>query len=104
MSIKRTRRRPKLCGAYHLTNHAIARMNIRGFSKADVELVLMYGDPVPDGYMLTRKAARKRLEELANERRRIERLIDATVVDLESHIATVYWANKKQARKLMGRQ
>ncbi len=88
-------------GSYRLTEHAQVRMGQRAINKTDIELVLRYGEPFSDGYMLTKSAQRACLKSLRERVKRIERLTDAVVVDDCGVIITAYWADKRRVKKLL---
>jgi hypothetical protein len=47
--------------ALQLTRHGFQRMCQRGFSDTDIDLVMMFGSEVPEGYLLTQRIGKLRL-------------------------------------------
>lgn len=89
-------------GDYAMTQHASARIRQRGLSRKDVELVIAHGEPVKDGYVMSREMIEARKSELTAEMKRLERLNGVVVIDQEGYIVTMYRADKRRLRTLRG--
>lgn len=90
-------------GDYNLTMHAKNRLQQRGLSARQIELVMAHGVPVEDGYVMTKNAAIDRITELKREIKDIERLKNVTVIDLEGVIVTVYRVSDRRIRRMTGK-
>ncbi len=90
-------------GQYRLTEHANCRLQQRGLSRRQIELVMAHGVPVDDGYVMTKSAADQRIAELKQEMKLIERLNNVTVIDLHGTIATVYRVSDRRIRRMRGK-
>ena len=88
-------------GDYNLTMHAKNRLQQRGLSARQVELVMAYGTPVEDGYVMTRRAMDRRIAELKHEMKLIERLCNVNVVDINGTIATAYRVSDRRIRRML---
>lgn len=79
----------------HKTQHATHRMSQRGISGAMVEFALEWGINDGDKYVLGKKEAIARLEQLKQEERTLKRVIDKggliVVADGEHVITTYNW-------------
>ena len=62
-----------------VTQHASCRAKQRGYRDGDIELINEFGEPVPEGVLLTRKRAEDAMGELAQERKSVKRLSGATL-------------------------
>ena len=85
----------------HLTTHAQARMRQRGYCHHDIRLVRLYGTPVRDGFLLTRKDVEHSRSEAGNDVQRLAQLADTLVVEIEGAVRTVYRAGKRKQRYQM---
>lgn len=75
------------------TQHIGKRMNQRGISKRMIELTLTHGVPDCDKYVLDRKHAKRRLEEIRRESRELMKVIDkggVVVVETDNTQITAY--------------
>ncbi len=88
------------CGQYYITKHASVRMQQRGLSKSQIELVLKHGEPVKDGYVMTQRAVDCRIAELKREMKLVERLGNVNVVDINGVIATTYRVSDRRIRRM----
>lgn len=87
-------------GEYALTQHAAARIRQRGLCRQDLELVIAHGEPVDDGYVMSREVIKARKCELVAEMKRLERLNGIVVIDQGGRIVTIYRADKQRMRSL----
>lgn len=62
--------------AHHSTRHMRKRMAQRGINRGMVELALAHGRPENDRYVLDRKGALSRVEELQEELRLLKKVVD----------------------------
>jgi len=85
----------------HLTQHAQARMRQRGYCHHDIQLVRLYGTPVRDGFLLTRKDVEHSRREAGNDVQRLAQLADTLVIEIEGVVCTVYRAGKRKQRHQM---
>ena len=84
-----------------LTNHARKRLQQRGMSTADVEVVVAHGTRVPGGYLLRQRDVNEAISELKGEISTLERLKDTLVVADGETIVTAYSASKPKQKKLL---
>jgi hypothetical protein len=87
-------------GNYNLTMHAKNRLQQRGLSARQVELVMAHGTPVEDGYVMTKIAATDRITELKREMKDLERLKNVAVIDLKGVVVTVYRVSDRRIRRM----
>lgn len=92
-----------LTGGYTLSKHAKVRLQQRGISRQQMELVISYGVPIDDGYVMTKRAALDRITQLKREITLIERLTNVTVIDLNGTIATAYRVSDQRIRRMLGK-
>lgn len=80
------------------THHIKQRMSQRGISQAMVDLVLAHGVIQGDKYVVGRKEAQRRLNELENERRVLTKILDKGGVEVVTEgdaLITTYNRNSK---------
>ena len=80
------------------THHIKQRMSQRGISQAMVDLVLAHGVIHGDKYVVGRKEAQQRLNELDNERRVLTKILDKGGVEVVAEgdaLITTYNRNSK---------
>jgi len=84
-----------------LTKHAQARVSQRGLRSIDMELLLLIGTPVDDGYLATAKnceAVEKQCKYLLE---RIHRLRGKRLVMAEGRVVTAYKAERRRVKQLL---
>lgn len=83
----------------HLTSHAEVRMRQRGFSEADVDLLLKVGTPIADdAVFLTNRDATREIEARRREIRQLERLRGSKLIVEGGALITLYHADRKASR------
>lgn len=86
-----------------LTRHAIVRTAQRGFAGDDIDLIMLIGTEVEDGYFVRNKdceAMERQLRRLADQ---VRRLKGKFVVVADNHVVTAYQAGKAKERHLLRR-
>lgn len=84
-----------------LTKHALARMAQRAISSADIDLIMLIGTEVEDGYLVRgkdRQAAERQLKQLLDQVRRLE---GKRAVVADSRVVTAYHARPAKERDLL---
>lgn len=84
-----------------LTKHALARMAQRAISSADIDLIMLIGTEVEDGYLVRgkdRQAAERQLKQLLDQVRRLE---GKRAVVADSRVVTAYHACPAKERNLL---
>ena len=75
-----------------ITTHADVRMNQRGITRNQLDLVLEHGEPEGDKLVLSAKSARERMAALKQEMKRLEAVANkggiSVVMDGEAVITT----------------
>ena len=99
----KTHNQNEVIGSYNLTMHAQRRLQQRGLSTRQIELVMAHGVPVDHGYVMTKNAASIRIAELKEEMKDIERLSNVTVIDLQGNIVTAYRVSDRRIRRMTGK-
>lgn len=78
------------------TAHAATHLRQRGLSEHDVELVRRIGEPVHDGFLMTRRALRQREAELKRELQQLARLADLMVIEVDGAVITQFYAERRR--------
>lgn len=86
----------RLKKSQQLSSHTIVRMSQRGYLRHDLELIRLFGTPVQDGYLITRKD----IMMLSRDLQRLERIEGTFLVEQEGTLVTIYRPNKNKRRKL----
>jgi hypothetical protein len=84
-----------------LTRHVIERMAQRAIRKADVDLIMLIGTEVEDGFLVRskdRQAAERELKQLLSQVRRLD---GKRVVVADGRIITAYHARPGKERELL---
>ena len=81
------------------STHAKIRMQQRGFSGADLELICRFGERVGDGFVLTNKSIDMRTRELKREIQRIEHLRNACVIEDKDQAITAMKLSDRSLRR-----
>lgn len=84
-----------------LTHHAVIRMVQRAISKDDLDLIMLIGIEVEDGYLVRSKdcqAAERQLKHLLNQVRRLD---GKRVVVADGRVVTAYHAHPAKERSLL---
>lgn len=87
--------------AIALTQHSLVRIQQRGLSIQDPELIVLLGTPVEGGYLVRHKDCDEVIHALKAVMRKVERLRGQRVVMAGNRIVTVYRARKESRRKLI---
>lgn len=89
----------------NLSFHAQQRLQQRGLSTSDLDLVLMHGTETRDGYYLRRRDVRRAERELRKLINQLNRLSGKyVIVDGDTVITTYHPGKKKQKRILRSRK
>ncbi len=89
----------------NLSFHAQQRLQQRGLSTSDLDLVLMHGTETSDGYYLRRSDVRRAERELRKLINQLNRLSGKyVIVDGDTVITTYHPGKKKQKRILRSRK
>ncbi len=86
---------------FELTKHAEKRMAQRGISKNDLDLILLIGDEVEDGFLVRKKDIQELERKLRSTICRLHKLCGKRVVCTEGRILTVYHASNQVKRNLI---
>jgi hypothetical protein len=84
-----------------LTRHALARLGQRAISGDDIDLIVLIGTEVEDGYLVRskdRQAAERHLKRLLEQVRRLE---GKRAVIADSRVVTAYHARPAKERSLL---
>lgn len=89
-----------------ISRHAFKRTNQRGIQLKGLHLVLEFGEPVDDGYLMTHGALNEAYRELGQQGRKkdiqhLARLSNIAAIVEQGVVVTAYRADKKRARRLM---
>jgi len=90
--------------AVHLSEHAEARMQIRGLRETDVEVILAHGTPRGDAVLLTGRDVAERVGELRKQIAQLQRLKGMAVFLADQEIVSVYRPRKWKLRKMLGKK
>lgn len=85
--------------------HAAQRQQQRGFKASDIALVMVWGEDVEDGFVLSDRALKRARKELgkAGEKaalQRLERIRGMTLIEQDNTLVTLYRADRKRLRRL----
>lgn len=83
------------------SGHAIKRLRQRGMRPADVEVIVAYGTPVRDGYLLRARDVNGVILELKEMIRALERLRKRVVIAEGQTVVTTYPASRQKQRTLL---
>ena len=86
-----------------LTQHAITRMAQRAVHDDDIDLVMMIGTAVEDGYLVRVRDCQAAERELKGLLQRVRRLSGLRLVVDGSQVLTAYRARQSTERRLMRR-
>ena len=85
------------------SSHAQRRINLRGLSLKDIELIQDYGAEVEGGFLLTEKNVREAVLRLKSQILRLEHLSGKRVVCDGNTIITAYHATDNKIRRILRR-
>lgn len=85
----------------HITRHAQTRMDQRGLTEADIDLILAFGSEVEGGFVLRKKDVQAQLQQLRAQIQRIEKLEGKRVVVAKAHLVTAYHASSEDLKRLL---
>ena len=80
----------------------MVRMQQRGVTPRDVDLVMEFGEECDDGFVMTKKARTAAIRELRLKLQRIERLDRVILITHEHVVVTTYRADRHRIKKLLG--
>jgi hypothetical protein len=88
-----------------MSQHAFKRSNQRGIQLKGLDLVLEFGEPVDDGYLMTHCAISEALLDLRHQGRKsdiqhLSRLANIAIIVECGVMLTAYRADKKRVRRL----
>ena len=84
-----------------ITDHALQRMNQRGYRKRDVDVVLRYGTTIRDAVVfLSRKDAERAILDAKEEIRALERLKGTKLVVETDSIVTLYRPSRRRVKRM----
>lgn len=88
------------------SKHGMARMNQRGFTKDDLELVRRYGSQINDSdaevYFLRDKDVQKEIDRCKHEIQRLTHLRGSKVVIRNNELVTAVRSGRQHSKKLLG--
>ncbi len=84
-----------------VSKHALARMAQRGFQADDTDLIILFGTPVEDGFLVLKKGCQAVERELKRLQDRVRRLSGKRLVVEAGRVVTAYRAGKGTERKLV---
>lgn len=88
-----------------ITDHANTRMQQRGRSEADIELIVACGTRTRDGYLLRNRDAEVAICELKSEIVRLGQLKGTVIITDRAgdQVITIYRANRRKQHKMLSR-
>jgi len=85
---------------FHMTDHAEARKQQRGFRNADIDLLLSLGEPCGcDGYRVSHQVAQGEIGRLKAQIQQIERLAGSIAVICEGSVVTVHHGENAKSNR-----
>jgi hypothetical protein len=84
-----------------LTHHAQIRTSQRGIRESDLDLLILIGTPVNDGFLARHKDCETLERQCKQLIERIHRLRGKRVVVAEGRVITAYRVNRRKARNLL---
>ena len=87
--------------AVALTRHAVTRMAQRAIREDDLDLIMIIGTEVRDGYIVRTKDCQAAERELKRLLDRVRRLNGKRLVVEAGHLVTAYRAERATERRLM---
>ena len=78
------------------TNHAISRMSQRNINKKQLNIILVYGTKVREGFLFTKKDANEAAIDNPPFKDEIMRCINVAVIQLDELLITVMRTNKRK--------
>ncbi len=103
MEVTRNREEEASQIAYTLTRHAEGRLQQRGLSKADLNLILEWGTATDQGVVLTRRDLQGEDQAWRPRIARLERLVDVAVIITGGSILSVYRLSRGNRRTMLRR-
>ena len=85
----------------NLSIHAQQRLQQRGLSESDIDLILTHGTQTHDGYYLRQKDVKEVEQELRKVITRLTRLAGKFVVVDGDTVITAYHPGKKKGKKVL---
>jgi hypothetical protein len=86
-----------------ITRHAEQRMSQRGLVDRDIDLIMLLGTEVGDGFVVLEKDCTQAACALRRLAERIERLPGKRLVAVDGQLVTVYEAHEGKMRRLLQR-
>jgi hypothetical protein len=90
-----------MSSALTITEHAAMRMSQRGFISKDVELILLIGTEVDDGYIVRERDYREAEHAIRRLLQRCRRLVGKRLVVKDGQVVTAYQALRRHERDLL---
>jgi len=84
-----------------VSRHALARMAQRGFQADDADLIMLFGTPIQDGFLVLKKDCEAVERELKRLQDRVRRLSGKRLVVEAGRIVTAYRVGKGTERRLL---
>ena len=88
-----------------VSQHAFQRSNQRGLQLKGLHLVMEFGEPVDDGYLMTECAIKDAQQQLRQQGRKkalqqLSRLHNVAIIEEGGVVLTAFLADKKRIRRL----
>ena len=90
-------------GPLQITRHARMRCAQRGLSVEELDLIMLIGSEVDDGYLVRDKDCQEVVRQLKNEIKRVQRVKGKRVVLVNGQIITAFHATKSETRRVLRR-
>jgi hypothetical protein len=85
----------------NISDHAQKRLQQRGMSGSDIELILSHGTETNDGYLLRDQDARRAEAELRKQIEHIHRLAGKYIVVKGETLVTAYHPGRKKQKRIL---
>lgn len=84
------------------SKHIKKRVRQRGLCEKDFDVISQAGEEFQDGYLMSTRAVSERIGRLKAEIQRLERLRGIVLIEQEDTFVTVYRADRKRCKRILG--
>ena len=85
----------------NISNHAQQRLQQRGMTGSDIDLILTHGTETRDGYLLRNQDAKRAEADLRKQIERIHRLAGKFIVVEGETLVTAYHPGRKKQKRIL---
>jgi len=90
-------------GSLQITRHGRMRCAQRGLSADELDLIMLIGSEVDDGYLVRDKDCQEVVRQLKNEIKRVQRVKGKRVVLVNGQIIAAFHATRSEMRRVLRR-